>query len=52
VLAPHIGYGTIETLTGFYRQSIENVLAWLDGKPIHLMDVSAMSGKPTATAKG
>lgn len=39
VLTPHIGYGTIETLTGFYEQSIKNVLAWLDGKPINLMDV-------------
>jgi phosphoglycerate dehydrogenase-like enzyme len=42
VLTPHIGYGTIETLTDFYRESIANVQAWLDGKPINLMDVSAM----------
>lgn len=52
VLTPHIGYGTIETLTGFYRQSIENVQAWLDGKPINLMDVSAAPARTSAAAKG
>jgi phosphoglycerate dehydrogenase-like enzyme len=52
VLAPHIGYGTIETLTGFHEQSIANVLAWLDGKPINLMDVSAPPAKTPTAAKG
>jgi phosphoglycerate dehydrogenase-like enzyme len=31
VLTPHLGYGTVETLRGFYGQSVENVLAYLTG---------------------
>jgi phosphoglycerate dehydrogenase-like enzyme len=34
VLTPHLGYGTHEILAQFYRESIENVLAFLDGTPI------------------
>ncbi len=36
VLTPHIGYGTTETFREFYRQSIANVTAFLDGAPINL----------------
>jgi len=36
VLTPHIGYGTCETFRDFYRQSIGNVAAFLDGAPINL----------------
>ncbi len=38
VMTPHIGYGTIETFRHFYRQSVENVIAYLDGKPIRVVD--------------
>ena len=41
VLTPHLGYGTIETFRSFYRQGIENVLAFLDGAPIRMLDPSA-----------
>jgi phosphoglycerate dehydrogenase-like enzyme len=34
VLSPHLGYCVRENFTVFYRQSIENVLAFLDGAPI------------------
>ncbi|MCB8880679.1 D-2-hydroxyacid dehydrogenase family protein [Acidisoma cellulosilytica] len=34
VLTPHIGYGVAETWADFYPQSVENALAFLDGKPI------------------
>jgi phosphoglycerate dehydrogenase-like enzyme len=34
VLTPHIGYVVGEAMQTFYRQSIENMLAFLDGKPI------------------
>ncbi len=34
VLTPHIGYGVTETWAEFYPQSVENALAFLDGKPI------------------
>jgi phosphoglycerate dehydrogenase-like enzyme len=37
VLTPHLGYTTVETLEEFYSQSIENALAFLDGKPIRVM---------------
>jgi phosphoglycerate dehydrogenase-like enzyme len=37
VLTPHLGYGTIETFRAFYRQGIENVLAFLDGTPIRVL---------------
>jgi phosphoglycerate dehydrogenase-like enzyme len=39
ILTPHLGYGTIETFRSFYRQSVENVLAYLDGAPIRLLDL-------------
>jgi len=34
VLTPHVGYGTREAYQLFYRNSIANMLAFLDGKPI------------------
>jgi phosphoglycerate dehydrogenase-like enzyme len=37
VLTPHLGYGVAETWAEFYPQSVENALAFLDGKPIRLM---------------
>jgi len=39
VLTPHIGYVTTEAMQAFYRQSIENMLAFLDGKPIRLLEL-------------
>jgi phosphoglycerate dehydrogenase-like enzyme len=39
VMTPHLGYGTIETFRSFYRQSVENILAYLDGAPIRLLDL-------------
>jgi phosphoglycerate dehydrogenase-like enzyme len=41
VLTPHLGYGTIETFRMFYRQGIENVLAFMDGNPIRRLDPTA-----------
>jgi len=37
LLTPHLGYSTVDTLGEFYAQSIENVLAFLDGAPIRVM---------------
>ena len=39
VMTPHIGYGVHETWTAFYRQSLENALAFLDGKPLRVMNL-------------
>jgi phosphoglycerate dehydrogenase-like enzyme len=38
VLTPHLGYGTLDTYRIFYRNSIENTLAFLDGAPIRRYD--------------
>ena len=37
VLTPHLGYGVAETWADFYPRSIENALAFLDGKPIRIV---------------
>jgi len=37
VLTPHLGYVTAETFGVFYAQSIENVLAFLAGKPTRVV---------------
>ena len=39
VLTPHIGYVVTEAMRNFYRQSIENMLAFIDGKPIRLLQL-------------
>jgi phosphoglycerate dehydrogenase-like enzyme len=37
LLTPHVGFCVRENFDAFYRQSVENVLAFLDGKPIRLL---------------
>jgi phosphoglycerate dehydrogenase-like enzyme len=38
VMTPHLGYGVRETWAEFYRQSVENAVAFLDGKPVRVMN--------------
>lgn len=38
VLTPHLGYCTREVYGQYWRQSIENVLAFMDGAPLRLMN--------------
>jgi phosphoglycerate dehydrogenase-like enzyme len=38
VLTPHLGYGVEETWRDFYPRSLENALAFLDGKPIRAIN--------------
>lgn len=38
VLTPHLGYGSQEVYRVFYGESIENVLAFMDGKPIRILN--------------
>ena len=38
VMTPHLGYGTTETFRDFYRQSVENAVAFLDGKPVRVVE--------------
>ncbi len=40
VMTPHLGYGTTETFKDFYRQSVENAVAFLDGEPVRVLGPS------------
>ncbi|MEE6135257.1 D-2-hydroxyacid dehydrogenase family protein [Mycobacterium sp. 050128] len=42
-LSPHLGYVTREMLSAFYSDSIEAVVAWLDGAPIRIVNPEALS---------
>jgi phosphoglycerate dehydrogenase-like enzyme len=37
VLAPHLGYVVADTMQRFYTQSVENILAYLDGAPLRVV---------------
>jgi len=37
VLTPHLGYVVEDTMRRFYTQSVENILAYLDGAPIRVV---------------
>ena len=41
VLTPHLGYSVVEVYREYYRQSVENALAFLDGKPIRVLRANA-----------
>jgi phosphoglycerate dehydrogenase-like enzyme len=41
VLTPHLGYGVQDTWIEFYPQSVENALAFLDGKPVRVLAVDS-----------
>lgn len=43
VLTPHLGYCTTEVYGQFYGESVENVLAFLDGKPIRLLNPDVLT---------
>ena len=38
VLTPHRGYGTVEILAGRYEHAFQNILDFLDGKPLKLLN--------------
>jgi phosphoglycerate dehydrogenase-like enzyme len=42
VLTPHLGYVSEEGYRGFYAETVENVLAFLDGKPIRVLNPEAL----------
>jgi phosphoglycerate dehydrogenase-like enzyme len=43
VMTPHLGYGVKETWDSFYPQSVENALAFLDGKPVRVTNPEALA---------
>jgi phosphoglycerate dehydrogenase-like enzyme len=44
VLTPHLGYVVTEAMRHFYAQSAENALAFIDGKPVRVMNQSVKTG--------
>ncbi len=43
VMTPHLGYGVRETWENFYPQSVENALAFLDGKPVRVVNPEVLT---------
>ena len=43
VMTPHLGYGVRETWEQFYPQSLENALAFLEGKPVRVVNPEVLS---------
>ena len=43
VMTPHLGYGVRESWEQFYPQSLENALAFLDGKPVRVVNPEVTS---------
>jgi D-3-phosphoglycerate dehydrogenase len=37
VITPHLGYVTADNYTGAYGQMVEDIRAWLDGKPVRVI---------------
>ena len=46
VLTPHVGYGSVDTFRQFYGESIENVLAFMLGSPIRVMNPAVQRTVP------
>lgn len=38
VLTPHLGYSALEVYAEYYQHSVENALAFLDGKPVRVLE--------------
>ena len=45
VLAPHLGYSTVETIESFMTQSLENLQAWLAGEPWNVLNPEALTSR-------
>jgi phosphoglycerate dehydrogenase-like enzyme len=43
VLTPHLGFTTVEGLAAFYQPALTNILAFLDGKPMNLMNPEVLN---------
>jgi phosphoglycerate dehydrogenase-like enzyme len=41
VLTPHLGYSALEVYAEYYQHSVENTLAFLDGKPVRVLERAA-----------
>lgn len=45
LLTPHLGFGTQHVFKSFYQQSIENILGFMDDKPLRVLNAEALSSK-------
>ncbi|WP_375460860.1 D-2-hydroxyacid dehydrogenase family protein [uncultured Enterovirga sp.] len=45
VLTPHLGYGARHVFEQFYRESVENIAAWLDDQPIRVVNPEVLATK-------
>jgi phosphoglycerate dehydrogenase-like enzyme len=41
-LTPHLGYVSAESYRSFYQDAVENVEAWLEGRPLRLLNPEAL----------
>jgi D-3-phosphoglycerate dehydrogenase len=41
-LAPHLGYVNTDVFGHFYGESVKNIEAWLDGKPVNVLNPEAL----------
>ena len=44
LLTPHLGYVTAENMPELYRSTVENLLAWLDGAPVRVVNKEVLKG--------
>jgi phosphoglycerate dehydrogenase-like enzyme len=42
-LSPHLGYVSMDVMRAFYADTVENVEAWLDGKPLRVLNPGALA---------
>jgi len=42
-LSPHLGYVNAENYRMFYRDTVENVAAWLAGAPVRVLNPEALA---------
>ena len=45
-LIPHLGYVVEDSYRHFYKGTIEDIEAWLDGRPINLLNPEALKINP------
>ncbi len=43
VLTPHQGFSTQQVFAGFYQQCVENILAFMDGTPVRVLNPQALT---------
>ena len=42
-LSPHLGYVSMDVMRAFYADTVENVEAWLEGKPLRVLNPEALA---------